>query len=181
MGSFRDIRNASKIVFRHSNFHSLDGVPRWRDASGAKTQVTLEDQPDEEHTNCRLWSAVQPGLGFMNHVLATAGTKRAGLEEHQQFGVRGLIVATDKKRANIVRTLIDCSGWRVLTHDALPTSIPEQVLGRAAIEVEAHILSYFIEGAARTIDPAKCGHSVWVFLPRDPELVRLVIKWIQEH
>ena len=81
----------------------------------------------------------------------------------------------------MIKASIDCSRWRVTTHDALPTSIPEQVLVWATNEVRPHIFNYFVEVAARTLNPAKYGHSVWVFFPKDPELVRLAIKGFQEH
>lgn len=92
MGSLRDIRRASRMVMGSVYFQSLEGRVRWKDKSGREQGVTFDDPLDRKLADYRLWCAVQPGLGFMDHMLASAEAKRAELEELQQACVRGLIV-----------------------------------------------------------------------------------------
>lgn len=181
MGSLREMLRASRIVIRSVHFQSFEGRVRWKDLSGNEQEVTFEDPLDRKLANYRLWCAVEPGFHFMDVMLASAEAKRAELEQLQQAAVRGLIVTTDEKRAGAIEASIDCSLWRVTTHDALPVSVPEQVLVWASNEVRSHIFEYFVRGVAQTWNLAAYGHSAWVFFPKDPELVRLVIKWGQDH
>jgi hypothetical protein len=181
MGSLRDMLHASRIVIRSVYFQSFEGRIRWKDRSGNEQEVTFEDPLDRKLANFRLWCAVEPGFHFMDVMLAAAEAKRAELEQLQQAKVRGLIVTTDEKRAGVIKASIDYSRWRVTTHNALPVSLPEQVLVWASNEVRSHIFEYFVGGVAQTRNLEAYGHSVWVFFPKDPELVRLVIKWGREH
>lgn len=181
MGSLRDIRRASRMVVRSVYFQSFEGRVRWKDKSGKEQEVTFDDPLDRRLADYRLWCAVEPGFHFMDVALEAAETKRAELEELQRACVRGLIVTTDEKRGGAIKASVDASRWRVTSHDALPISIPEQVLVWASNEVRAHIFEYFVGGVARTLNPAAYDHSVWVFFPKDPELAQLVIKWGREH
>lgn len=177
MGSLRSIIHKSLTYFRQVVFAYYDGRLSWTYNGREYRNMTFKDELTKRQSFNRLRTAVHPRGDFFKQMVAEAEAELTKLQQQE-----GIIIVDDWKQARTVTSQVDQSRWRIHTVDNLPRlAEPLWVLVWASTNTDEENFERVVNLVSRTETRPYPWEFSFVFVPIDPELKRLLLKWGEDH
>lgn len=177
MGSLRSIKQKSVTYYRQVVFFYHDGWLSWIENGQEYLKISFEDELTQKQSFNRLRAAVDPKRSFFKKMVADADAKLTTLGRSE-----GIIVVDDWKQARAAISEVDQARWQVHTVNNIPRlTEPLRVLVWASTNTDETIFEQVVSLVSRTTTRPYPWELSFVFVPNDPQLKRLLLKWGKDH